>query len=270
MAPSKQTPVEPMPGLAPWIGGKRHLARRICERIARIPHRCYAEPFVGMGGVFLRRSARARSEAINDFHGEVANLFRIVQRHADALWAELELQLATKAEFDRLRGVDPAGLTDIERAARFLQLQASCFGGRPGGVFGRDPKTRARFVPSRYRHIIRAVHRRLEGVYIDGLPYQDFIGRWDRPDTLFYLDPPYWGCETDYGRGLFGREDFERLAGLLRGLKGRFILSLNDVPEVRDLFAWARIEEEPVTYHLGHGKRVTELVITTGRRARYS
>ncbi len=215
-----------------------------------------------MGGVFLRRRARPKCEAINDFHGEVANLFRIVQRHPDALWGELELGLSTKAGFDRLRATDPAALTDVERAARFLELQAQAFGGRPGGVFGRDPNTRARFVPRRYRHIIRAVHRRLEGVYIDGLPYQEFIGRWDRPETLFYLDPPYWGSETDYGRGLFGREDYGRLAGLLRGLKGRFILSLNDVPEVRELFAWARIEEEPVTYSLGHGKRVTELVIS--------
>lgn len=265
MASRNQIPVEPLPGLAPWIGGKRHLARRICARIEQIPHRCYAEPFVGMGGVFLRRRRRPRSEAINDFHGEVANLFRIVQRHPEALWSELDLQLAAKAAFDRLRATDPRGLTDVERAARFLHLQAQCFGGRPGGVFGRDAHHRARFVPSRYRHIIRAVHRRLEGVYIDGLPYGEFIERWDRPSTLFYLDPPYWGSETDYGRGLFGRDDFDRLSGLLRCLTGRFILSLNDVPEVRDLFAWARIEEEPVTYALGHGKRVVELVISSRR-----
>lgn len=51
-----------------------------------------------------------------------------------------------------------------------------------------------------------------------------------------YLHPPYWGCEDDYGRALFSRERFKDLAGLLRGLKGRFILSLNDLPEVRDCF----------------------------------
>jgi len=63
------------------------------------------------------------------------------------------------------------------------------------------------------------------------------ITRHDRPDTLFYLDPPYWGCETDYGKAVFSRADFEALTALLKGKKGRFILSINDVPEIRELFS---------------------------------
>ena len=54
--------VEP---IAAWIGGKRLLARAIIERIDRIPHRTYAEPFVGMGGVFLRRARKPKTEIIN-------------------------------------------------------------------------------------------------------------------------------------------------------------------------------------------------------------
>lgn len=267
MARKTTTTVDPLGGLAPWVGGKRHLARRICDRIEATPHRCFAEPFVGMGGVFLRRRHRAKSEAINDFHGEVSNLFRIVQRHPEALWSELGLWTASKADYDRLRHADPAGLTDIERAARLLFLQAAGFGGKVSShVYGRRADGKAGFSSSRCRHLIQVIHRRLEGVHIDGLPYQEFIGRWDRPDTLFYLDPPYWGSERVYGPGLFERADFERLATVLRAIKGRFILSLNDVPEIRAMFAWARIEEEPTTYGLGHGKRVTELVISSPRR----
>ncbi len=55
MAPHDRTQAVAEP-LAPWFGGKKHLAKRIIERIDAIPHRCYAEPFVGMGGVFLRRA----------------------------------------------------------------------------------------------------------------------------------------------------------------------------------------------------------------------
>ena len=54
----------------------------------------------------------------------------------------------------------------------------------------------------------------------------------------------------------------------MKGLKGRFILSLNDVRELRELFAWAKIEEERVTHLAGGTKRVTELVISTPRRRR--
>ena len=70
---------------------------------------------------------------------------------------------------------------------------------------------------------------------VEGLPYQDFIARYDRRSTLFYLDPPYWGLESLYGKGLFERADFERLAGLLKGLRGRFIMSMNDAPDTRRL-----------------------------------
>ena len=61
---STHTPVSPTEPLAPWRGGKRNLANKIIARIEAIEHRCYAEPFVGMAGVFLRRKARPHAEAI--------------------------------------------------------------------------------------------------------------------------------------------------------------------------------------------------------------
>ena len=70
----------------------------------------------------------------------------------------------------------------------------------------------------------------------------------------FYLDPPYWGCEDDCGKAMFARADFTRLAELLRGIKGRFILSLNDLPEVRETFAGFEMAEIRTTYTIS-GKR---------------
>ena len=83
--------------------------------------------------------------------------------------------------------------------------------------------------------------------------------------TLFYLDPPYYGCEGDYGRDLFGREQFELMAQQLRNLRGRFILSLNDHPDVRRIFAGFDFREEELTYTIGgsdKAKRVGEVIIT--------
>jgi DNA adenine methylase len=64
-----------------------------------------------------------------------------------------------------------------------------------------------------------------------------------RPGPLFYLDPPYWGCTDDYGKDIFSEADFTVLRDLLATIQGRFVLSITDVPEIRDLFGGFDIEE---------------------------
>ena len=105
---------------------------------------------------------------------------------------------------------------------------------------------------------------RLQGVHIERLDWQTFISRYDKLFTVFYIDPPYWGHETDYGKGIFAREDFARMAELLRGLKGRFILSLNDRPEVRETFAGFDFEEVTTRYSANakSTRRAAELLIS--------
>ncbi len=259
-------PVEPVRPVAPYIGGKRGLAKRIVGIIERIPHKTYAEPFVGMGGVFFRRRLRPRAEVINDINRDIATLFRILQRHYPQFLDTIRYQITSRAEFERLVKTDPDTLTDLERAARFLYLQRTAFGGKVSGKnFGVSPDRPARFNLTQLEPMLEAAHERLAGVVIECLPWQTFIRRYDRPDTLFYCDPPYWGCETDYGRGVFAREDFATLAETLRSIRGRFVLSINDVPEIRNLFAWAHIVEVQTTYTISkeRSKRAGELIITS-------
>jgi DNA adenine methylase len=116
-------PASPVATPAPYLGRKRNLARRAIARLDAIPHTTYIEPFVGMGGIFLRRPFKARSEVINDISGDVTTLFRILQRHYVALMDMLRWQLTSRAEFERLLAENPDSLTDLERAARFLYLQ---------------------------------------------------------------------------------------------------------------------------------------------------
>ena len=68
-------------------------------------------------------------------------------------------------------------------------------------------------------------------------------------------DPPYWGCETDYGKNMFERADFASLAELLAGIKGRFLLSINDTPEIRAIFSGFDVEAVETTYTVGGGAR---------------
>ena len=159
MSPKRNDQVRPV---APWIDGKRNLAKRIVERIEAVPHTCYAEPFVGMGGVFLRRRARAQSEVINDYGRDVATFFRVLQRHYIAFMEMMRFQLTTRAEFERLAATDPDTLTDLERSARFFYLQRTTFGGTVASRhFGVQTGGPGRFDITRLAPMLEALHERL-------------------------------------------------------------------------------------------------------------
>jgi DNA adenine methylase len=259
-------PVRPAAG---YIGGKKQLAAAIVARIDRIPHKTYAEPFVGMGGVFLRRARVPQSEVINDRSGDVATFFRILQRHYVPFMDMLRWQLTGRAEFERLKAAVPSTLTDLERAARFLYLQRTAFGGKVAGRnYGVDPAG-ARFNVAKLMPLLDDLHDRLAGVTIECLAWADFMGRYDTPDTLFYLDPPYWGGEADYGQALFERAEYAQMAEVLSGLKGRFILSINDVPQIRKAFAGFAMTPVSLSYTVSrstNSKAARELIITGPRR----
>lgn len=85
-----------------------------------------------------------------------------------------------------------------------------------------------RFKLSTLEPMLEDLHNRMAGVIIECLDFAEFIRRYDGLGTLFYLDPPYWDCENDYGKATFERTGFERLADQLTGLKGRFLMSIND------------------------------------------
>ncbi|KQM41161.1 hypothetical protein ASE59_02435 [Sphingomonas sp. Leaf10] len=250
---------------APYLGGKRNLAKRLCAIIETIPHKAYIEPFVGMGGIFLRRARPAAVEVINDLSGDVANLFRIVRRHYEPFVDEMAFLFAGRADFDRMRAVDPSTLTDIERAVRFLYLQRLGFGGKVvGRTFGLRRDQSSRFDHARLRADLRRLSTRLAPVTIEQLDAVELIGRYDGKEALFYLDPPY-NETTGYGLD-FGPDQYRALADRLDTIAGSFVLSINDTPLIRDTFARFAIEEVATTWTVsGHaaraGTKVTELII---------
>ncbi|MGJ5036613.1 DNA adenine methylase [Bradyrhizobium sp. HKCCYLRH3059] len=256
--------VAPVRPAAAYIGGKRRLGEMLARRIEAVPHETYAEPFVGMGGVFLRRRWAPRREVINDVSRDVATLFRILQRHYPQFMETLKFQIASRAEFERLAACNVETLTDLERAARFLYLQRMAFGGKVSGrAFGVEPTGGARFDVTKLGPQLEAIHERLSSVVIECLQWSDFIDRYDGPGTLFYLDPPYWGSEADYGTGVFGPSDFGLIAQRLSSIAGRFMLSVNDVPETRQAFARFGIEPVSTRYTIsGKWMDVAEILVT--------
>lgn len=250
-------PVTPILPVAPYIGGKRKLAKRVIARIDAVEHHGYAEVFVGMGGIFLRRGRRPSVEVINDWSQDIATFFRVLQHHYVAFLDMIRFQISSRANFERLLALEPDSLTDLQRAARFLYVQRLAFGGRVAGrTFGVASSHSGRFDVAKLGPMLEALHERLSGVTIERLRWQDFLARYDRAGMLFYLDPPYHGGEGDYGKGMFAREDFEELAARLAALKGRFIMSINDTPDIRRIFAAFHLEQVETTYSVGGGARV--------------
>lgn len=260
--------VKPLTTPAAYVGGKRLLAAKIARLVDDIAHDTYAEGFVGMGGVFFRRVRRPRVEVINDASRDVATLFRILQRHYPQFMDTLKFQITSRRRFDELVATDPDTLTDLERSARFLYLQRLTFGGKVAGrTFGVNPASPARFDLTTLSQRLEDLHERLASVVVECLDFEAFLNRYDRPDTLFYLDPPYVGSEGYYGKDLFAPSDLARLAGACRRLKGKFILSNIDCPAVREAFDGCRFIETENTFSVqgrGPGKKVAEVIVVGG------
>lgn len=142
---------------------------------------------------------------------------------------------------------------DIQRAARFYYLQQNAFGARiEGQTFGTATTTPPGLNLLRLEESLSAAHLRLASTFIEHLSWQDCIERYDRPHTLFYMDPPYWQTEG-YGAP-FGIEQYEEMASILAKLKGKAIISLNDHPDIRRIFADYHIETTDIRYTVGGDK----------------
>lgn len=248
-----------MQGPLSYVGGKNRLASRIISLIPE--HKTFVEPFGGGAQVLFRKNP-SEVEVLNDIDGELVNFYRVCQAHHDELLKQLRFMLLSREWYERLRETTPDGLTDIQRAARYFFLQKSSFGGMVARQsFATHITKHPSFTPKRIPQIIQAAYERLQTVLIERLPFERVIEKYDRPETFFYLDPPYYG--VNLYRFNFSAEDFKRLAGCLAALKGKFLLSINDHPEIRKLFSNFRIEDVELYYSLQRhaGRRYSELFI---------
>jgi DNA adenine methylase len=239
--------------IIPWIGGKRRLADRLIPQFP--PHTCYVEVFAGGAALYFLRPP-AEVEVINDINGELINLYRVVKCHLEEFVRQFKFALSSRDVFKWLQDTPPATLTDIQRAARFFYLQQHAFGGKVNGQTYGTATTAPPINLLRIEENLSAAHLRLSQAYIENLDWAACIDRYDRPHTLFYLDPPYWQTE---GYGVdFGIEQYERMADLMGRIKGKAIVSLNDHPDIRRIFGDFQMDVVPIQYQVGGGGKAVE------------
>lgn len=243
-----------------WMGGKRRLAKHILPDFP--DHECYVEPFAGAAALFFKKQP-TKVEVLNDVNGDLVNLYRVVQHHLEEFVRQFKWSLISRTMFKWLNDSTTSNLTDIQRAARFYYLQQMSFGSKiTGRTFGTATTSAPKLNLCRLEETLSMAHLRLSRVYVEQLDWQECFRRYDREHTLFYMDPPYWET-TGYGVD-FPFEHYERMAELARTAKGKVIISINDHPDIRRVFAGFRMKELTLAHTVGgnkSSKMAGELVI---------
>ena len=248
--------------IVPWMGGKRRLVSQLIEKMPE--HQCYVELFAGGAALFFMREQPSKVEIINDVNGELVNLYRVVQNHLEEFVRQFKYAIISRQMFEWLKAASTDLMTDIQRAARFYYLQHTAFGGKATGQnFGTATTAKA---PSflRIEDNLTDAYYRLSGVTVENLGWDDCFLKHDRPHTFMYADPPYWQL---HGYGMeFGWEHYQKMAELMGSCQGKVMLSINDHPDIRNLFNDFRISTAKINYSVGQvgasREQKQELIIT--------
>ncbi|MDI9562042.1 MAG: DNA adenine methylase, partial [Pseudomonadota bacterium] len=232
-----------------YMGGKSLLTKKIIPLIPQ--HQCYCEVFSGAAWLLFRKE-ESEVEIINDINSDLVTLYRVIKHHLEEFIRYLKWILVAREEFNRFKIENPESLTDIQKAVRFYYLLKAGYASRiENPSFSISTLRKSNFNLLRVEEELSAAHLRLSRVYIENMNYKGLIERFDKPHTFFYIDPPYYDCEDYYGKGIFSKDDFKVLAGLLASVQGKFIMSINDTSEIRELYEDFNIQEVTTTYSAG-------------------
>jgi len=250
----------------PYIGGKFHLLKTLIPLIP--PHEVYVEVFGGAANLLLNKPP-SKVEVYNDIDGELINLFMVVRDSPDEFVERFQLLLYSRELYYRWVREEKKGLwpeDPVERAARFYFVMRSSFSGTyDKGWSFRKRRNPAKFFFSSLKKI-SLIAERLKHVQVDHLDFRGCIKYWDEPVAFFFLDPPYYGLQ--YYRMKFSQEDHEDLREILGKTKGKWLLTYNDDPWVRDAYAEFNITEAQMIKAASHKRtgekrgKFTNLIIT--------
>jgi DNA adenine methylase len=247
-----------MKPLFSYTGGKGRLAKYILP--AMPPHRTYVEVFGGSGAILFAKEP-SDIEVYNDFDSSLTNVYRCVRdpEKMEKLRDALQLKLYSKVESEENYYLKETLEDPIERAAAWLHCLYTIYGGDISGgwSWAYDHTRMSRHMGAKvsaYLSMIERfpqVHARLQTVQIENDSFENIIPRYDTPETLFYVDPPY--ITETRKKVLYNKElrqrDHHTLLRLLLDMKGSAIYSGYVHPTLRLLESngWQRKDVEVFT-----------------------
>lgn len=247
-----------------WMGNKTSILR-ILYALFPLSYGRYIEPFGGSGAVLLGKAKPDKFEVYNDYNANLVNLFRCMRDRPMSFIRELGfLNLNSRDDFNTIkRFLEKQEFTnaymeqeldltsillpppraceirelykqgkedyDLRRAVMFLKLLRYSYSSG-GKSFACQP-----FNVATLFSLIQQLSNRLANAVIENQDFEVLIKHYDRPDAFIYCDPPYYTSEYVYECG-FTWDDHKRLHDALAECKGKWLVSYNDCPEIRELY----------------------------------
>ncbi|MCZ7601626.1 MAG: DNA adenine methylase [Melioribacteraceae bacterium] len=233
--------------MIPYVGGKSKLAPWIISHFPKqYSNLTYCEVFGGGGWVLFKKDL-SYLEVYNDLNTNLVNLFRTIRDNFDifshkAQWTLHSREMCKEAV---LKLKSNTNMLSIDEALYTAIKYSQSFSGKDGWthILSSSNYSSGKWTPFLKRMYL--INARLKRVQIECLGYQQFIKKYDSPQTLFYLDPPYVGKEYYYNTPSvqFSSEDHKVLAELLSTIQGKFLLSYYDNTYIKKLYSGYRTSE---------------------------
>ena len=209
-------------GIIARMGGKHFLKKDIVDKFFPIDYenRDYIEPFVGGGSVLFYKK-ESISETINDIDSIVIDIYKGYKKYG---FEEIKKAIDgdyTKEEFNKIKQSKPT--TEFSKFIRLLILYKTSFFGNMRTHNRRESI-----------NLKQNFHNRLKNVKILNTDYKKVIKDYNTENSFFYLDPPYRGSSLTHYDNF--NIDYNELYNLVKSIKGKFLMSLDDSNENRELF----------------------------------
>jgi len=228
-----------------WAGGKSQLLPQLLIYKPKLFKR-YLEPFVGGGALLF--TLKSKSTLINDSNEELINCYKVVRDAPANLVNELKKHKNEKKYYYEIRKIDPKTLSKVERAARFIFLNRTCY----NGLWRVNKKNQFNTPFGNYTHpkivdekLLKSVSFFLKLTQIFCMDFEDFLLENAKKDDFIYLDPPYhpisrYSDFKRYTKDFFGLDEQKRLATLFNILnkkKCKLLLSNSYSDVILDLYS---------------------------------
>lgn len=234
--------------MIPYIGGKSSLSNWIISNFPEnYKENTYCEVFGG-GGWVLFKKERSNLEIYNDLNSNLVNLFKVIRDNYNEFQHRAEWSLHSREMYIEAREKikDDKFMNDLEKAMHYALSRVQAFSGNGGWGYQvtAEKISSGKWLPFLKR--LQYINARLKKTQIECLDFEKVIAKYDSKNTLFYLDPPYVNAEHYYNVGAvnFAKEDHERLAKVLKKIKGKFLLSYYDNEHVLKLYSKYNIQKK--------------------------
>lgn len=230
-----------------WVGGKKQLSKTIVPMIPQ--HRTYVEPFCGAAAVFWKKEP-SQVEVLNDLDPDLMRFYRNIGSVQHCRISSIS------KDWDRLK----ARTGRLEACEFLAQVLCSFADMRRNRVRDDKPDSGGGYhrcfadAPNFHKYL-DDYKARLKGVKLYNRDWEVVVRQYDAPDTFFYLDPPYHGTSRDYRHA---EDQLDRLSTVLPSLKGKWILSYDDHPDVRKAFKGSTIIAVSSHYTVQAGSNIKE------------